>query len=155
MKVVNDEKLCLEPQLIEGNLSIDDRGRVTFVNDFNFEGVQRFYTVSNHLAGFVRAWHAHRQESKYVTVVEGAAVVGAVQIDDWQAPSRDAKVHRYVLSAEKPAVLYIPPGYANGFMSLTSNTKLIFFSTSTVAESQVDDVRFDARYWDPWGAIER
>jgi dTDP-4-dehydrorhamnose 3,5-epimerase-like enzyme len=155
MKVINDEKLCLSPQLIEGALSVDDRGEVAFVNEFNFEGVQRFYAVSNHARGFVRAWHAHRHESKYVTVVVGAAVVGAVLVDNWEKPSRDAKVDRYVLSAGKPAVLYIPAGYANGFMSLTADTKMMFFSTSTVAESKEDDVRFDARYWDPWEVTER
>lgn len=155
MKVVNEKKLCLSPQLIEGGLSVDDRGEVAFVNGFNFEGIQRFYAVSNHAPGFVRAWHAHRHESKHVTVVHGAAVVGAVLIDDWERPSRDARVHRYVLSARKPAVLYIPAGYANGFMSLTADTKLMFFSTSTVAESKEDDLRFDARYWDPWEVTER
>jgi dTDP-4-dehydrorhamnose 3,5-epimerase-like enzyme len=155
MKIANEEKLCLSPQLIEGGLSVDDRGEVAFVNEFNFEGIQRFYAVSNHAAGFVRAWHAHRHESKYVMVVQGAAVVGAVLVDDWEKPSRGAKVHRYVLSAAKPAVLYIPPGYANGFMSLTADTKLLFFSTSTVAESKEDDVRFEARYWDPWEVTER
>ena len=65
-----------EPRVFEGGLSVDDRGAVGFVNDFAFEGVRRFYTVSNHAAGFVRAWHAHRREAKYVTVLRGAAVVG-------------------------------------------------------------------------------
>jgi dTDP-4-dehydrorhamnose 3,5-epimerase len=141
--------------LIEGGLAVDDRGEVTFVNEFDFRGVKRFYTVSNHRAGFVRAWHAHRREAKFVTVVQGAAIVAAVAIDNWKAPAKDAEVHRFVLSAKQPAVLYIPPGYANGFMSLTPETRLVFFSTSTVEESRDDDVRYDARYWNPWDVMER
>jgi dTDP-4-dehydrorhamnose 3,5-epimerase-like enzyme len=144
-----------ELKLYAGDLAVDDRGEVGFVNDFDFAGVKRFYTVKNHRAGFVRAWHAHRREGKYVTVVEGAAVIGAVQIDDWQSPSPQAPVSRYVLSAVKPRVVYIPPGYANGFMSLTENARIMFFSTSTLAESQGDDVRFPARYWDIWTVEER
>ncbi|GMV37987.1 MAG: sugar epimerase [Fimbriimonadales bacterium] len=144
-----------EPMLIEGGLAVDDRGSVAFVNDFGFLGVKRFYVVRNHQRGFVRAWHAHRREAKYVTVVSGSAVVGAVRIDDWDHPSPDLPVHRYVLSAQKPAVLYIPPGYANGFMSLTEDAVLVFYSTATVEESRVDDVRYDARLWDIWGVIER
>jgi dTDP-4-dehydrorhamnose 3,5-epimerase len=155
MKVVNGEKLCVSPQLMEGGLSVDDRGEVAFVNGFNFDGIQRFYAVCNHAPGFVRAWHAHRYEGKYLTVLHGAAVVAAVLIDDWRNPSKEAAVHRYVLSDRKPAVLFIPPGYANGFMSLTADAKLMFFSTSTVAESKEDDVRFDARYWNPWTVTER
>ena len=143
------------PRLIEGGLSIDDRGEVRFVNGFQFAGVKRFYIVSNHRAYFIRAWHGHKHETKYVTVVNGSAIVAAVLIDDWDHPSKSAEIHRYVLSSNKPAILYIPPGYANGFMSLTKNTNIIYFSTATVEESQMDDVRYDARYWDIWNVIER
>lgn len=143
------------PRLLEGGLAVDDRGSVAFVNAFDFEGIKRFYVVSNHRQDFVRAWHAHRREAKYVTVVSGAAVVAAVRIDDWERPPRDAEVHRFVLTSAKPSVLFIPPGHANGFMSLTSDTKLMFFSTSTVEESRDDDIRFDARHWNVWSVEER
>ena len=125
------------------------------MNGFRFEGVKRLYTVSNHRSGFVRAWHAHRNEAKFVLVVLGAAIVAAVRIDDWQTPSKDQLVHRYVLSSEQPAILHIPAGYANGFMTLSVNTKLLFFSTASLEESRRDDIRYDARYWDPWGVAER
>ncbi len=143
------------PKLIEGGISIDDRGEVSFVNDFNFAGVKRFYMVSNHRQGFVRAWHGHKHEAKCVFTVKGAALVGAVAIDDWEKPSKDAQVHRFVLSAKKPAILCIPPGYANGFMSLTDDAQLIFFSSGTIEEAKRDDVRFDSRYWDIWNVVER
>ena len=143
------------PLLLEGGLAVDDRGSVAFVNAFDFEGVKRFYVVANHRQGFVRAWHAHRREAKYVTVITGAAVVAAVRIDDWENPSREAPVQRFVLTAEKPSVLFIPPGYANGFMSLTQDARLVFFSTSSVEESRGDDIRFDARHWDVWTVEER
>jgi dTDP-4-dehydrorhamnose 3,5-epimerase-like enzyme len=143
------------PSLIEGGLAIDDRGSLSFVNGFNFAGVKRFYVVSNFRQGFIRAWHGHRQESKYVFASAGSALVCAVAVEDWEKPDRNAKVHRYVLSTQKPAVLFIPAGYANGAMSLTQDAKLIFFSTSSVEESRGDDIRFDARYWDPWTVEER
>jgi dTDP-4-dehydrorhamnose 3,5-epimerase len=111
--------------------------------------------VSNHSSGFVRAWHAHRREAKYVTAVSGAAIFGAVEVDDWQNPSRSLTPRRFVLSANRPQVIYVPAGYANGFMSLTPDLKLVFYSTSTLEESQGDDVRFDARHWDIWNVAER
>lgn len=144
-----------DPCVLNGGLSVDDRGEIAFVNDFDFESVKRFYMVSNHKAGFVRAWHAHKREAKYVTAVSGAAIVGAVKIDDWDKPSKNLPVGRYVLSSKKPQVLYIPAGYANGFMSLTSDLKLIFFSTARLEESADDDIRYDARYWDIWNVVER
>jgi dTDP-4-dehydrorhamnose 3,5-epimerase-like enzyme len=143
------------PRLLRGGLAVDDRGAVGFVNDFDFAGVKRFYTVQNHAAGFVRAWHGHRREAKHVTVVQGAMLIACVEVDDWERPSPALPVHRFVLSASTPAVLYIPAGYANGNMSLTADAKAIFFSTATIAESKDDDIRFDARLWDPWTVEER
>jgi len=143
------------PQLIEGGLGIDDRGEVGFINGFDFDKVKRFYWVSNYKQGFIRAWHAHQREAKYVTVVQGSALIAAVAIDDWKNPSKDGKIWKYTFSAHKPCVLYVPAGYANGFMSLTQDTKLIFFSSSSLDEAKGDDFRYDAYYWDPWKIIER
>ena len=144
-----------EPRLIKGGLAVDDRGQVSFVNDFDFEGVKRFYAVENHSRGFVRAWHAHKKEAKYAMVVKGAALVGTVKIDNWDSPSKDATVHRHVLSERAPSVLFIPAGYANGFMSLSDDMKIFYFSTSSIEESLGDDIRYDARYWNPWTVEER
>lgn len=147
--------LPAEPTLIKGGLAVDDRGAVSFVNDFNFEGVKRFYMVENHKKGFIRAWHGHKNEGKYVFVVKGSAVVASVQIDNWETPSKELKVNRFVLSEKSPSILFIPAGYANGFMSLSDDCKIMFLSTSSIAESLADDFRFEARYWNPWEIEER
>lgn len=144
-----------KPTLIPGGIAIDDRGSVSFVNDFVFDGVKRFYAVANHRQGFVRAWHGHKKEGKYVLVTSGAALVGAVKIDNWDQPSPGLVPEKYVLSAAKPSLLFIPAGYANGFMSLTPDTKIMFFSTSTLEASKGDDIRFPARLWDIWEVEER
>jgi dTDP-4-dehydrorhamnose 3,5-epimerase-like enzyme len=142
-------------ELLRGGLSVDDRGEVAFVNDFAFGDVKRFYTVSNHAVGFVRAWHGHQHEAKYVLAVSGSALVCCVEIDEWEKPSPDLAVQRFVLSERSPAVLRVPAGFVNGFMTLTSDAKLMFFSTSTLDDSLGDDIRFPARYWDPWQVEER
>lgn len=140
---------------IEGDVAIDDRGKLQFCNDFDMEDVKRFYVVSNHEPRFVRAWHAHKLESKYVFVACGAAVVAAVKIDDWEKPDKSATVHRFVLGEDKPGVLKIPGGHAHGFMTLCPNTKIFFFSTSALGESLNDDYRFPFDYWNPWNVVER
>jgi dTDP-4-dehydrorhamnose 3,5-epimerase-like enzyme len=142
--------------IIAGASHVDDRGVVSFVNDFDFARVKRFYMVENHASGFVRAWHAHRHEGKHALVVQGVAIVAAVRIENWDNPPIPEKIDRFVLSAQKPAMLYIPPGYANGFKSLTGDMKIMFFSTSTIQESMGDDVRWPAdRFGDVWKVIER
>jgi dTDP-4-dehydrorhamnose 3,5-epimerase len=143
------------PKVIPGGCSIDDRGRVHFANEFDLSECRRLYLVENFAAGTVRAWHAHRRERKWVIAVSGAALVCCVEIDDWSAPSAAAEVHRFVLDASSPSVLAIPPGCANGAMSLVSQTKLLYFSDAGLEASLDDDVRFPARFWDPWHVPER
>jgi dTDP-4-dehydrorhamnose 3,5-epimerase len=145
----------LVPTLIPGALAVDDRGQVAFVNEFNpaDAGVKRTYLTSNHRAGLVRAWHGHHRERKWVMAVSGSALVCTVVIDP--IPGLEEEVERFVLSASKPAILAIPPGYANGCMSLTEDARLLWFSSATVEESRVDDVRFEARRWNPWAVEDR
>jgi len=144
-----------KPKLIQGGIAVDDRGSLSFINDFDFGGVKRFYMVENHQQGFVRAWHAHKKEMKYVMVVAGSALIGAVKIDNWENPSKDTQPEKFILSDRKPSVLHIPAGYANGFMSLTADTKIIFFSSSSLDESMGDDFRYSAQYWDIWQIEQR
>lgn len=140
------------PRLIPGGLAVDDRGQLTFANDFSLRGMERFYLVENFSTEVVRAFHGHRKEDKYVLVVSGSAIVAAVEMDDTAAPSKQNPVHRFVLSARQPAVLHIPAGYANGFRPLEPGTRLMFFSTSTLEAAKQDDYRFPYDYWgkDVW-----
>jgi len=120
--------------LINGNSFVDDRGTLKFINEFNFEGVKRFYQVENHERGFIRAWHGHKKEGKYVYVAKGTAWVGIVDME--------TKVEeKFVLSAKTPKVLWIPPGKYNGFQTLEEETIIFFFSTVTMDEAKGDDYR--------------
>lgn len=128
-----------------GGVAVDDRGTVSFVNDFNFAGVKRFYQVENHRKGFIRAWHGHEREAKYVYVASGTILLGLINMYNHEKT-------KHILSARKPQVLYIPPGYYNGFKNLEDDTKVIFFSTSTIEEAKDDDIRqrYDNWPWDIW-----
>jgi dTDP-4-dehydrorhamnose 3,5-epimerase len=144
-----------EPSLAKGGLTVDDRGALTFCNDIDLMGVRRFYTITNHVVGQVRAWHGHRIERKLIWPVAGAMLIGVVRIDNWENPSKTNEVTRIVLSANAPQMLLVPPGFANGTMSLTPDAVLLVLSNLSLDESANDDVRFDARYWDPWQVKER
>lgn len=135
-------------KILKGGIAVDDRGSLRFVNDFNFEGVKRFYQVENHRRGFIRAWHGHKNEGKYVWVPSGTALVGVVPLD---APHGDmSRAAKYILSAMNPSILWIPPGNYNGFMNLEEQTRVIFFSTSTIDESRADDIRLPYDTWNIW-----
>lgn len=128
-----------------GGVFADDRGKLRFVNEFDFSKVKRFYQVENHRQGFIRAWHGHVNEGKYVYVPQGSALVGLVSLEQESATPR-----KLTLTSEKPQVLWIPPNHANGFMNLEENTIIMFFSTSSLEESKGDDIRFPYDKWNIW-----
>jgi nucleoside-diphosphate-sugar epimerase/dTDP-4-dehydrorhamnose 3,5-epimerase-like enzyme len=134
-------------RLIPGGVAVDDRGCLNFANDFNFYGVKRFYQVQNFSTSTIRAFHGHLKEAKYVYVAKGSAIVAAVELSDVKSPSKNKKVNRFILSDKKPQVLFIPPKYANGFRPLEEDTRILFFSTSSLEESKGDDYRFPVDYW--------
>ena len=76
-------------------------------------------------------------------------MVGVVEIDNWESPDKSLKHHSFEMNAESD-ILFIPSGYANGAMSLSDDSTVMYFSTSNLEESLDDDFRFDSKYWDIW-----
>ena len=135
-----------EAKFIPGDLFIDDRGALISCNDFQFAGVKRAYFISG-MAWLPRAWHGHKQEDKFLWSITGTFVVQVVQPNEWDNPSKDLSVQRFVLSCMKPGVLHIPAGNFHGFVPITNSSILAVFSTATLEESKNDDFRFPSHQW--------
>jgi dTDP-4-dehydrorhamnose 3,5-epimerase len=135
------------PVLLEGGCHVDARGSLSFVNGFDFHGVDRFYWVQPAQAGVLRGWVGHRREHKWFTVVSGEVLVAVVQPDDWQSPRRDLAVSRYVLSGARPQVLHVPPGHATGSVNLAAGAILMIFSSGRIEDAKSDDYRFPVDHW--------
>lgn len=121
-------------EIYNGQQFIDDRGILRFVNDFDFKNVRRFYQVQNHNKGFIRAWHGHKIEEKYVYVAKGTIWLGIIDMEN-------NSIEKYILSDKDPKILHIPSGKYNGFQTLEDDTIVIFFSTSSINETKNDDIR--------------
>ena len=135
-----------EPQVFPGKSITDTRGTISFVNDFTFKNVKRFYEII-HTEATPRAFHGHMKEEKYVYVTSGEILLCLVHLDDPKNPSKKNKVYKYILNSENPTVVHIPAGYANGFKVLKKDSKVTFYSTHSVEESKNDDFRFSFDYW--------
>jgi dTDP-4-dehydrorhamnose 3,5-epimerase-like enzyme len=133
--------------LIKGNSFTDDRGTINFVNDFHFEGIKRFYTITHPDISVVRAWQGHKVESKHFFVAKGKFLVCWVTIDNWENPAKNLKVNKQILSAEEPQVLIVPPGNANGFRALEPDSTILVFSDRGLGDSTGDLFRFESDYW--------
>ena len=139
-----------QPIEVRGSSSTDDRGALKFINDLDLSEVKRFYTVENHEVGFIRAWHAHKNESKILIAIEGSILACAVRVSNFSSPSKSEEITRVILDSNSPSALLVPSNYANGFMTLTPGAKLLVLSNSTLEESKSDDYRYSFDYWNPW-----
>lgn len=140
---------------IIGGISYDDRGCLVHNNNFNFNNVKRFYIIQNDKNNFIRAWHAHKKESKYFFCIKGKFKISLVKINNFKNPSKKLKIKNYILNSNISEILFVPKGYANGSMSLQKDSKLMVFSDLTINQSLKDDYRFPFDYWNPWKIDQR
>ncbi len=138
------------PHAKDGSVFVDDRGHFAPFLDNAEVPVKRVYYVVNHSPGTIRGFHFHEREWKYFTILQGMAKFVALN------PQNPEQKYTFVSSQRKPNVVVIPPGYANGWVSLENNTILLCASTATTKESIEDDKRFDPHQWgDVWSVKPR
>ncbi|MCZ4242913.1 WxcM-like domain-containing protein [Pedobacter punctiformis] len=136
--------------LIKGGVHSDNRGVLTFFNDFDMNPIKRFYTTTHFDETVIRAWQGHQYEQKWFYVVEGSFKVILVEPDDWTSPSANLPYEEFLLNSKNNEILNIPSGMATGFQALEASSKLMIFSDVTLAESINDDYRFDNGLWYKW-----
>ncbi|WP_299434136.1 WxcM-like domain-containing protein [uncultured Aquimarina sp.] len=142
------------PSLIEGGKHSDERGDISYVNDFSLENIKRFYSISHPSTKTIRAWQGHKKEPKYFYAVSGSFWIACVKIDNWSKPSENLKVDLFKLNSEKTSILYIPPGYANGIKAIKEESKLISFCEDSLEDSSNDNYRYDYKMWLDWNNLE-
>ena len=76
------------PKYFKGGISFDKRGSVSYNNKLILKKIKRFYFVQNKKKNFVRAWHGHKIEAKYILCINGRAKISAVKIKNFKKPSK-------------------------------------------------------------------
>lgn len=137
----------MNPKIIQGGKFSDHRGTISYVNDFNFNEIERFYIISNSDENPIRAWQGHKLDAKNFYCIEGSFKIHFVKIDNWNAPSKDLNVETVFVSVSESKIVHIPAGYANAIESLESNSKLLSFSTLPLTNVKEDDARYPIDYW--------
>ncbi|CAA9202796.1 WxcM-like domain-containing protein [Flavobacterium collinsii] len=137
----------MNSKIIQGGNFSDHRGIISYVNDFSFEGIERFYIISNSDENPIRAWQGHKLDSKNFYCINGSFKIHYVKIDNWENPSKDLVVETVLMSEAESKIVHIPAGYANAIESVESNSKLISFSTLPLSNVSEDDIRYPSDYW--------
>ena len=141
----------MKPFVDVAELYVDDRGSVYCAMDnmsrMGATGrtpIKRTYVVHNWEKGRIRAWHGHAEGWTGLHVIGGAAKIVAIPMNQQCTAAHCDSPNRVVckvLSDKAPGILWVPPGWFNGHMSLEDNTKILVYSTHTFEEVKADDIR--------------
>lgn len=146
MQLMEKKDFRIQPQIIEGNHFTDERGSLTFNNDFKLSLVKRVYTIENESLEFIRAWQGHKIEQRWFSAVSGSFIIKTIQIDDWENPNKNLQAKEYILKADNFDVLHIPAGYITSIQALKEQSKLLIFANFELNEIK-DDFRFPGDYF--------
>ena len=145
-------KEILKPRLIIGGRHTDDRGVVSFINDFEMEPVKRVYFIEHANTSFIRGWQGHLKENKWFYVVKGAFDMRLLATESFSSPFEQVNLFSYTMDAAQPMVLHVPGGFLTSFRALEEGAILQVFSDFTVQESKDDDYRFPLDKWNIWNS---
>ena len=142
----------IKPSIKNLQIFVDDRGVfVPFIQNIEVSRelkIKRVYYIRNSQKNVIRGFHFHRKEWKVFTIIQGSAKFVAIN------PDNPKEKYIFVCSERESMTIIVPPGYANGWMSLEDNTILLAGSSATLEESLKDDKRFDPYLWEDFWTIK-
>ena len=125
----------MEVEVLAGGKHEDARGSLRFCNDFDMSEVKRFYTIANSAAEPKRGWIMHKRETKWFFPLTGVTEVKVRgEGEQWD------HCLSFVLSAEEPSVLRIPPGHWF-CIEQDGTAEVQVFSDCSLGEYENDDYR--------------
>lgn len=137
--------------LINPDKREDARGffsRVFCEKEFQTAGLETRFVQCNHSfnlkQGTLRGLHYQtipREEVKLVRCIQGA--VFDVIVDMRQESGTFLHWFGTELTAEKPAMMYVPKGFAHGYMTLAPNTEILYFVTEFYSPEYEKGVRWN------------
>ncbi|HCA07585.1 WxcM-like domain-containing protein [Chryseobacterium sp.] len=135
------------PKIFEGGKYSDERGSLTFNNNFNASEIKRMYHIENADTEFIRGWTGHKIEQRWFSALQGSFLIRLIKIDDWENPSKELQILRFDLDSDNLNILHIPRGYASAIQAKKDNSKLLVMADYSLGEIH-DDHRFPIDYFE-------
>lgn len=134
------------PQYLEGKNHQDERGIITYNNDFDASQVKRIYTIENHSSDFIRGWQGHQVEQRWFACMKGSFYIFVMKVDDFTNPSRDLTIQKYLLTDDALTYLHIPSGCITAIQAKTDGSKLLVLADYGLGEIN-DEYRYSLDYF--------
>lgn len=136
--------------LMESTISPDERGFFTEIfrsSDFEKNGMPGHFPQDNYSRskkGVIRGLHYQlnpKAQGKLVRVIKGEIIDVAVDIRRG-SPTFLKKVS-VILNDKNNHMLYIPPGFAHGFIALSDEVRFLYKCTEEYSKEHERGIRFD------------
>lgn len=132
--------------LLKGKKHQDERGIITFNNEFDASQVIRIYTIENSSTDFIRGWQGHKIEQRWFACMKGSFEISVIEVDDFEKPSKELTIWKYLLTADLLTYLHVPAGCMTAIQSKECNSKLLVLSDYSLGEI-TDEYRLPIDYF--------
>ena len=139
-----------EIKVIQGEILKDERGQISSLKEFHFEGVKRTYIIHHPDSSVVRGWQAHQYERKWFYCIKGKFSVALVKVDNWETPSPLLEAEVFHLDESDSKIVCVPAGYANCLKAMEDDAIMQVFSDKTLQEALGDSWRYNKELWHKW-----
>lgn len=126
-------------QIKELKANADERGALMELlrsDDPIFSAFGQAYVTYNY-PDVIRAWHYHRRQDDYWTVVRG--MVKAVLFDDRERSATRGEVNEFFLGEQNRILIRIPAGVIHGYKTIGKETSLLLNFPTRVYNHQAPD----------------
>ncbi|WP_313213951.1 WxcM-like domain-containing protein [Soonwooa sp.] len=146
MSKSNPQSLVSKPEILSGKKHEDERGIITYNNDFDASQIKRIYTIENHSTDFIRGWQGHKIEQRWFAAMKGRFEISVIVVHNFEKPSKNLEISKYVLEDKELTYLHIPAGCITAIQSLENDSKLLVLADYGLGEIQ-DEYRFPIDYF--------
>lgn len=132
--------------IFEGKRHEDERGIITYNNDFDASQIKRIYTIENHSTDFIRGWQGHKIEQRWFACMKGSFEISVILVDNFTNPSKELTIHKYQLQDDVLTYLHIPSGCITAIRSKEKRSKLLVLADYELGEIN-DEYRYNLDYF--------
>lgn len=129
-----------------GNHHEDERGIITYNNDFDASKIKRIYTIENHSIDFIRGWQGHQVEQRWFAAMTGSFEISVIEVDNFDNPSKELVAKKHILSSDNLNYLHIPASCITAIQAKEENSKLLVLADYGIGEVN-DEYRFPIDYF--------
>jgi len=132
--------------IFEGKRHEDERGIITYNNDFDASQIKRIYTIENHSTYFIRGWQGHKIEQRWFACMKGSFEISVISVDNFTNPSKELTIQKYQLRDDVLTYLHIPSGCITAIQSKEKGSKLLVLADYELGEIN-DEYRYNLDYF--------